>query len=122
MVFTWADQIIHRRWWWACWFVHALDEVCEWPVACVAVWIFRGQSTNNSTQLQTCWDLGLLDEDDLPDYTTTDESDMDKAVASAPSKLLVSNVYTDLQTEEETELVDTGIALMMWLFQILTDL
>ena len=43
--------------------------------------------------------LGLLDEDDLPNYTTTDESD----------KLLVSDVYTDSQTEEETEPEDTGI-------------
>ena len=53
--------------------------------------------------------LGLLDENDLPDYTTTDESDMDEAMASAPSKLLVSDVYTDSQTEEETELEHSGI-------------
>ena len=53
--------------------------------------------------------LGLLDEDDLPDYATTDESDMDEAMASAPSKLLVSDVYTDSQTEEETEPDDVVI-------------
>ena len=53
--------------------------------------------------------LGLLDEDDLPDYTTTDESDMDEAMTSAPSKLSASDVYTDSQTEEETELEHTGI-------------
>ena len=34
---------------------------------------------------------------------------MDAAMASAPSKLLVSDVYTDSQTEEETELEHTGI-------------
>ena len=53
--------------------------------------------------------LGLLDEDDLPDYATTDESDMDEAMASAPSKLLVSDVYTDSQSEEETEPDDVVI-------------
>ena len=53
--------------------------------------------------------LGLLDEDDLPDYTTTDESDMDEVMESASSKLLVSDVYTDSQTEEETVAEDTGI-------------
>ena len=52
--------------------------------------------------------LGLLDEDDLPDYTT-DESDIDEVMESASSKLLVSDVYTDSQTEEETEAEDTGI-------------
>ena len=34
--------------------------------------------------------LGLLDEDDLSDYTTTDESDMDEVMESASSKLLES--------------------------------
>ena len=53
--------------------------------------------------------LGLLDEDDLPDYTTTDKSDMDKTMASVPSKLLVSDVYMDSQTEEETELEHSEI-------------
>lgn len=52
--------------------------------------------------------LGLLDEDDLPDYTT-DETDMDEVMESVSSKLLVSDVYMDLQTEEETEPEDTGI-------------
>ena len=80
-------------------------------MACATVWIFRGESTNNSAQFQTCDALGLLllDEDDLPDYTTTDKSDMDKVMESASSKLLVSDVYTDLQTEDETEAKDTGI-------------
>ena len=53
--------------------------------------------------------LGLLDEDDLTDYTTTDESDMDEVMKSASSKLLVSDAYTDSQTEEETVAEDTGI-------------
>ena len=53
--------------------------------------------------------LGLLDEDDLPDYTTTDESDMDKVMESASSKLLVSDVYMNSQTEKETEAEDTRI-------------
>ena len=52
--------------------------------------------------------LGLLDEDDLSDYTT-DKSDMDEVMEGASSKLLVSDVYTDSQTEEETEPEDTGI-------------
>ena len=52
---------------------------------------------------------GLLDEDDLPDYTTTDESDMDEVMESPSSKFLVSDVYMDSQTEEETEAKDTRI-------------
>ena len=53
--------------------------------------------------------LGLLDEDDLPDYTTIDESDIDEVIESPSSKFLVSDVYMDSQTEEETEAKDTGI-------------
>ena len=34
---------------------------------------------------------------------------MKLCMASAPSKLLVSDVYMDSQTEEETELEHTGI-------------
>ena len=34
---------------------------------------------------------------------------MDKVMDSASSKFLLSNVYTDSQTEEETETKDTGI-------------
>ena len=50
--------------------------------------------------------LGLLDENDLPDYAT-DESDFsdyatdeDEITESASSKLLVSDVYSDSQEEE----------------------
>ena len=53
--------------------------------------------------------LGLLDEDDLPDYTTTDKPNMDKIMESASSKHLVSDVYTNSQTEEEIKTEDTGI-------------
>ena len=46
---------------------------------------------------------GLLDENDLPDYAI-DESDSldyeDKVTESASSKLLVSDIYSDLQEEE----------------------
>ena len=55
--------------------------------------------------------LGLLDEDDLSDYTTTDKSDMDVVMESASSKLLVSDVYVDSQTEraEDTRIDDVAI-------------
>ena len=48
---------------------------------------------------EICDALGLPDEDDFPDYTTTDKPDMDEVMESASSKLLVSDVYTDSQTE-----------------------
>ena len=58
--------------------------------------------------------LGLLDENDLPDYAT-DESDFsdyatdeDEITESASSKLLVSDVYSDSQ-EEESEFEGTKI-------------
>ena len=67
--------------------------------------------------------LGLLDEDDLPDYATTDESDlsdytsdeldidMDEVMGSSSSKLSVSDVYTDPQTgeSEDTRIDDVVI-------------
>ena len=41
--------------------------------------------------------LGLLDDDDLPDYTTTDESDIeiDEVTETVTPYLLVSDVYTN---------------------------
>ena len=53
--------------------------------------------------------VGPLDEDDISHYTTTDKSDMDEPMASAPSKLLVSDVQMGQQTEEKRELEDTEI-------------
>ena len=46
--------------------------------------------------------LGLLDDDDddLLDYTTTDESNIEVTETNTPH-LLVSDVYTNSQTEEE---------------------
>ena len=58
--------------------------------------------------------LGLLDENDLPDYATDKfdfsdyATDEDEITESASSKLLVSDVYSDSQ-EEESEFEGTKI-------------